>query len=137
MQLIGAMAQIAASRQAAQAHEQAGEDTARAKREQAAQAESAAKDKELERLVKLRKVLAAQRANWAASGIDAGSGSPVTVAQRSYQMFELDQGADLINTRAQIRSLNNSADAAIRMGRIKARGSLMSGVVGAMNTWNT
>lgn len=137
MQLIGAMASIAASRQAAAAHEQAGVDKARAYKEQAAQAESAAKDKELERLVKLRRVLAAQRAAWSVSGIDAGTGSPITVAQRSYQMFELDQGADLINTRALIRSYNNSADAAIRMGRIKARGSLMSGVVNTINTWNT
>jgi len=118
---------------AAQAHRQAGEDQARAYKEQAAQAESAAKDRELERLVKIRKIKASQRAHWAAAGIDSATGSPTTIANRSYQMFELDQGADLINTRSQIRTLNNSADAAIRMGRIKATGSLLSG---AINAWD-
>ena len=129
---------------AAQAHGQAGEDQARAYKEQAAQAESAAKDRELERLVKIRKIKASQRAHWAAAGIDSATGSPTTIASRSYQMFELDQGADLINTRSQIRSLNNSADAAIRMGRIKARHSLLTSRVRTYsslsqmaNTWNT
>jgi len=134
---LGAMVQIAAASQAAKAHEQAGQDRARAYREQAEQAESAAKDRELERLVKLRTTLAAQRAYWAGAGIDSTSGSPTTVAARSYETFELDQGADLINTRQQIRSFNNSADAAIRMGKIKARGSILGGVMGAANTWNS
>ena len=122
---IGAMVQIAAASQAAKAHEQAGQDRARAYREQAEQAESAAKDRELERLVTLRKTLSAQRAYWSGAGIDATMGSPTTVAARSYETFQLDQGADLINTRQQIRSFNNSADAAIRMGQIKARGSIL------------
>ena len=134
---IGAMVQIAAASQAAKAHEQAGQDRARAYREQAEQAESAAKDRELERLVTLRKTLSAQRAYWSGAGIDATMGSPTTVAARSYETFQLDQGADLINTRQQIRSFNNSADAAIRMGQIKARGSILGGVMGAANTWNT
>ena len=134
---LGAMVQIAAASQAAKAHEQAGQDRARAYREQAEQAESAAKDRELERLVKIRTTLAAQRAYWAGAGIDSTSGSPTTVAARSYETFELDQGADLINTRQQIRSFNNSADAAIRMGKIKAQGSILGGVMGAANTWNT
>tara|TARA_R100001480_G_scaffold60244_1_gene72819 strand:- start:577 stop:1032 length:456 start_codon:yes stop_codon:yes gene_type:complete len=151
MQLIGVLAQVAAisaqnqaAQQAAVAHEQSGKDQARAYKEQAEQSESAAKDRELERLVKLRKVKASQRAYWAAAGIDSATGSPTTVASRSYQMFELDQGADLINTRSQIRSLNNSADAAIRMGRIKARHSLLTSRVRTLgslsqmaNTWNT
>ena len=134
---IGAMVQIAAASQAAKAHEQAGQDRARAYREQAEQAESAAKDRELERLVTLRKTLSAQRAYWSGAGIDATMGSPTTVAARSYETFQLDQGADLINTRQQIRSFNNSADAAIRMGQIKARGSILGGVMGAANTWNS
>jgi len=135
--MIGAIAQIAAAGQAAKAHEQAGQDRSRAYKEQAEQAESAAKDRELNRLVKLRKVMSAQRAYWAGAGIDSATGSPTTIASRSYETFELDQGADLINTRQQIRSFNNSADAAIRMGRIKARGSILGGVMGAANTWNT
>jgi len=129
MELIGVMASINAS----SAHQQSGQDQARAYKEQAEQAESSAKDRELERLVKLRKVMAAQRAYWSGSGIDSATGSPTTLANRSYEMFELDQGADLINTRQQIRSFNNSADAAIRMGNIKARGSLLSG---ALNAWD-
>lgn len=137
MQVIGAMAQIAAASQAASAHRQAGQDQAAALRAKAESAESAAKDRELERLVKLRKVMAAQRAYWSTSGVQGGVGSPTTVASRSYEMFELDQGADLINTRHQIRTLNNSADAAIRMGRMKGRASLMSGFMGAANTWNS
>ena len=56
---------------------------------------------------------------------------------RSYEMFELDQGADLINTRQQIRSYNNSANSAIKIGRIKAKGSMLSAMAGAANTWNT
>ena len=81
--------------------------------------------------------MSAQRAYWAGAGIDSTIGSPTTVAARSYETFQLDQGADLINTRQQIRSFNNSADAAIRMGKIKARGSILGGVMGAANTWNT
>jgi hypothetical protein len=141
MQAIGVAASIAsisagrkASAQAARAHAQAGEDQARAYKEQAESAKSAAKDRELERLINLRKVRAAQRAHWAGSGIDSGSGSPTTIASRSYQMFELDQGADLINTRWQIRTLNNSADAAIRMGRIKSKHSLLTG---KLNTYSS
>jgi hypothetical protein len=134
---LGAMVQLAAASNAAKAHEQAGQDRARAYKEQAEQAESAAKDRELERLVKIRRTLSSQRAYWAGAGIDASMGSPTTVAARSYETFELDQGADLINTRQQIRSFNNSADAAVRMGKIKARGSILGGVMGAANTWNT
>ena len=134
---LGAMVQLAAASNAAKAHEQAGQDRARAYREQAEQAESAAKDRELERLVKIRRTLSSQRAYWAGAGIDASMGSPTTVAARSYETFELDQGADLINTRQQIRSFNNSADAAVRMGKIKAKGSILGGVMGAANTWNT
>ena len=137
MQLIGVMAQVAASQQAARAHEQSGQDQARAYREQAEQAESAAKDRELNRLVKLRQVQAAQRAYWSGAGIDSATGTPTTIASRSYETFELDQGAALINTRQQVRSLNNSADAAIRSGQIKARGSLLSGVASAANTYNS
>ena len=134
---LGAMVQLAAASNAAKAHEQAGQDRARAYKEQAEQAESAAKDRELERLVKIRRTLSSQRAYWAGAGIDASMGSPTTVAARSYETFELDQGADLINTRQQIRSFNNSADAAVRMGKIKARGSILGGVMGAANTWNS
>jgi hypothetical protein len=131
--LIGVMASI----NAASAHQASGEAEAQALRDKAASAESAAKDRELERLINLRKVRSAQRAYWSAAGIDPATGSPLTVASRSYEMFELDQGADLINTRQQIRTYNNSADAAIRIGRIKARGSILSGMAGAANTWNT
>jgi hypothetical protein len=127
MQLLGIMAQLAASQSAAQGHRAAGQAQATAYREQAEQAESSAKDRELQRLVKLRRVMAGQRAHWAASGVDSSSGSPTTIAGRSYEMFELEEGADLINTRQQIRSFNNSANSAIRIGRIKARGSMLSG----------
>jgi len=134
MQVIGAMAQIAASQQAASAHRASGEAEAQALRDKAESAESAAKDRELTRLVQLRKVRAAQRAYWSTSGVDSFTGSPTIVAARSYEMFELDQGADLINTRQQIRTYNNSADAAVRIGRIRARSSILGGVMGAANT---
>lgn len=137
MELIGAMAQMAASQQAAEAHRASGEAQARAYREQAEQAESKAKDEELKRLKNLRQALASQRAHWAAAGISSQSGSPTTVAQSSMSNFELDQGAALINTRQQVRSLNNSADAAIRVGNIKARGSLLSGVASGVNRYNS
>ena len=58
MQLIGVMAQVAASQQAAKAHEQSGEAQAQAYRDQAEQAESKAKDEELIRLKNLRQALA-------------------------------------------------------------------------------
>ena len=136
MQLIGVMAQVAASQQAAKAHEQSGQAQAQAYRDQAEQAESKAKDEELIRLKNLRQALASQRAYWAAAGIDSATGSPTTITQASQDNFELDQGAALINTRQQVRSLNNSADAAIRSGQIKARGSLLSGVASGINTYN-
>jgi len=137
MQLIGVMAQVAASQQAAKAHEQSGQAQAQAYRDQAEQAESKAKDEELIRLKNLRQALASQRAYWAAAGIDSATGSPTTIRATSKENFELDQGAALINTRQQVRSLNNSADAAIRTGQIKARGSLLSGVASAANTYNS
>ena len=80
---------------------------------------------------------AAQRAYWSAAGIDPATGSPAVVADRSYQMFTLDQGADLINTRQQIRTFNNEAASARKIGKIKARGSILSGMASAANTWNT
>jgi len=134
MQVIGAMAQIAASQQAAKAYEASGEAEAQALKDKAESAKSAAKDRELTRLVQLRKVRAAQRAYWSTSGVDSFTGSPTVVAARSYEMFDLDQGADLINTRQQIRTYNNSATAALRIGRLKGRSSILGGVMGAANT---
>ena len=137
MQVIGAMAQIAASQQAAKAHRASGQAEAQALRDKAESAENAAQDREILRLQKIRKTISSQRAYWAASGIDAATGSPTTIASRSYETFELDQGSDLINTRQQIRSYNNSANSAIKIGNIKARGSILSGAMGAAQTWNT
>ena len=137
MQVIGAMAQIAASQQAAKAHRASGEAEAVALRDKAEQAENKAQDEEILRLQNIRRTISTQRAYWAAAGIDPSTGSPDTIASRSYETFELDQGAALINTRSQIRSYNKSADAAIRISNIKARGSLLSGAMGAAQTWNT
>ena len=132
--LIGAMAQIAASQQAAKAHRASGQAEAQALRDKAESAENAAQDREIIRLQKIRKTISTQRAYWAAAGIDPSTGSPDTIASRSYETFELDQGAALINTRSQIRSYNKSADAAIRISNIKARGSLIGGFMGANKT---
>jgi len=137
MQLIPVLAQLAVAGSAAAAHEASGEAEAKSKEDQAEQAESAAKDRELTRLQDLRRVRAAQRAYWSAAGIDPATGSPAVVADRSYQMFTLDQGADLINTRQQIRTFNNEAASARKIGKIKARGSILSGMASAANTWNT
>lgn len=136
MQLIGVMAQVAASKQAASAHQASGEAQAQSYRDQAKQAESKAKDEELQRLQKLRLALSSQRAHWAAAGIDSSTGTPTTLADTSNENFQLDQGAALINTRQQVRSLNNSADASIKIGKIKARGSLLSGVASGINSFN-
>ena len=132
--MIGAMAQIAAASQAAKAHRASGQAEAVALRDKAESAENAAQDREIIRLQKIRKTISTQRAYWAAAGLDSATGSPDTIASRSYETFELDQGADLINTRQQIRSYNNSANAAIRIGNIKARGSLIGGFMGANKT---
>ena len=134
---IGAIAQIAAAQQAAQAHRASGQAEAVALRDKAEQAENKAQDEEILRLQNIRRTISTQRAYWAAAGIDPSTGSPDTIASRSYETFELDQGAALINTRSQIRSYNKSADAAIRISNIKARGSLLSGAMGAAQTWNT
>ena len=138
MQVIGAMAQIAASQQAAKAHRASGQAEAQALRDKAESAENAAQDREIIRLQKIRKTISTQRAYWAAAGIDPSTGSPDTIASRSYETFELDQGAALVNTRQQIRSFNNSADAAIKMGNIKARHSILSNrasSLSAMSSW--
>ena len=137
MQVIGAMAQIAASQQAAKAHRASGQAEAVALRDKAEQAENKAQDEEILRLQNIRRTISTQRAYWAAAGIDPSTGSPDTIASRSYETFELDQGAALINTRSQIRSYNKSADAAIKISNIKARGSLLSGAMGAAQNWNT
>ena len=134
---IGAIAQIAAAQQAAQAHRASGQAEAVALKDKAEQAENKAQDEEILRLQNIRRTISTQRAYWAAAGIDPSTGSPDTIASRSYETFELDQGAALINTRSQIRSYNKSADAAIRISNIKARGSLLSGAMGAAQTWNT
>jgi len=135
--MLGAIAQIAASQQAAKAHRASGQAEAQALRDKAESAENAAQDREILRLQNIRRTISSQRAYWAAAGIDPATGSPNTISDRSYETFELDQGADLINTRQQIRSYNNSADAAIRISRIKARGSILTGAMGAAQTWNT
>jgi len=135
--MLGAIAQIAASQQAAKAHRASGQAEAQALRDKAESAENAAQDREILRLQNIRRTISSQRAYWAAAGIDPATGSPNTISDRSYETFELDQGADLINTRQQIRTYNNSADAAIRISRIKARGSILTGAMGAAQTWNT
>ena len=138
MQVIGAMAQIAASQQAAKAHRASGQAEAVALRDKAEQAENKAQDEEILRLQNIRRTISTQRAYWAAAGIDPSTGSPDTIASRSYETFELDQGAALVNTRQQIRSFNNSADAAIKMGNIKARHSILSNrasSLSAMSSW--
>tara|TARA_R100001377_G_C3139983_1_gene92321 strand:+ start:67 stop:486 length:420 start_codon:yes stop_codon:yes gene_type:complete len=134
MEIIGAFAQIGAANQAAKANRAAGQADAQALRDKAEEAESKAKDEELLRLQKLRLTMATQRAYWAAAGLDSSTGSPTTIANRSLETFKLDQGAALINTRAQIRSFNNQADNSIKIGNIRARGSLMAGYAGAANT---
>ena len=131
---IGAIAQIAAAQQAAQAHRASGQAEAVALKDKAEQAENKAQDEEILRLQNIRRTISTQRAYWAAAGLDSATGSPDTIASRSYETFELDQGAALINTRSQIRSYNNSANAAIRIGNIKARGSLIGGFMGANQT---
>ena len=137
MQVIGAMAQIAASQQAAKAHRASGQAEAVALRDKAEQAENKAQDEEILRLQNIRRTISTQRAYWAAAGIDPSTGSPDTIASRSYETFELDQGAALINTRSQIRSYNKAADSAIKVANIKARGSILTGAMGAAQTWNT
>ena len=137
MQIIGAMAQIAASQQAAKAHRASGEAEAVALRDKSEQAENKAQDEEILRLQNIRRTISTQRAYWAAAGIDSATGSPTTIASRSFETFELDQGAALINTRSQIRSYNKAADSAIKVANIKARGSILSGAMGAAQTWNT
>ena len=132
--MLGAIAQIAASQQAAKAHRASGQAEAQALRDKAESAENAAQDREILRLQNIRRTISSQRAYWAAAGIDSATGSPNTISDRSYETFELDQGADLINTRQQIRSYNNSANAAIKIGRIRARGSLIGGFMGANKT---
>tara|TARA_R110000787_G_scaffold274713_1_gene382792 strand:- start:502 stop:921 length:420 start_codon:yes stop_codon:yes gene_type:complete len=134
MEVIGAFGQIAASRQAAKANRAAGQADSEALKAKAEEAESKAKDEELLRLQNLRLTMATQRAYWAAAGLDASTGSPTTIANRSLETFKLDQGAALINTRAQIRSFNNQANNAIKIGNIRAKGSIMSGYAGAANT---
>ena len=131
------MAQIAAAQSSSKAHRASGQAEAVALRDKAEQAENKAQDEEILRLQNIRRTISTQRAYWAAAGIDPSTGSPDTIASRSYETFELDQGAALINTRSQIRSYNKSADAAIRISNIKARGSLLSGAMGAAQTWNT
>ena len=131
MQVIGIMAGIAASQQSAAAYTASGEAESQALKDKAESAENAAQDEEIIRLQKVRQVMSSQRAYWAAAGIDPTSGSPQTIAARSYETFELDQGAALINTRQQVRSYNNSADAAIKISNIKAKGARMRGLMGA------
>ena len=131
---VGAILQIAAAQQAAQAHRASGEAEAVALKDKAEQAENKAQDEEILRLQNIRRTISTQRAYWAAAGIDPSTGSPDTIASRSYETFELDQGAALINTRSQIRSYNKSADSAIRISNIKARGSLIGGFMGANKT---
>ena len=134
---IGAIAQIAAAQQAAQAHRASGQAEAVALKDKAEQAENKAQDEEILRLQNIRRTISTQRAYWAAAGIDPSTGSPDTIASRSYETFELDQGAALINTRSQIRSYNKAADSAIKVANIKARGSILTGAMGAAQTWNT
>tara|TARA_R110000851_G_scaffold683_1_gene2270 strand:+ start:445 stop:885 length:441 start_codon:yes stop_codon:yes gene_type:complete len=131
---VGAILQIASAAQAAKAHRASGQAEAQALEDKAESAENAAQDREILRLQKIRKTLSTQRAYWSAAGIDPSTGSPSTIASRSYETFELDQGADLINTRQQIRTYNNSATAAIKRGNINARGSLIGGFMGANKT---
>ena len=127
MELIGVMAQIGASQQAAKAHQQSGQAQAQAYRDQTEQAESKAKDEELIRLKSLRQALSSQRAHWAAAGIDSSTGSATTISNVSKNNFELDQGAALLNTRSLIRSFNNQAENSIKIAKYKARGSLLAG----------
>lgn len=105
---------------------QSGYAQKQAYKDQAAQTESAAKDRELMRLQSLRSALASQRAHWASSGVSSASGSPMTIADNSFQNYTLERGADHINTRSQIRTLNNSANSAVTSGWIKAGSSLLS-----------
>lgn len=127
MEIVGAIAGLAASGQAAKAHKEAGRADAAELRAKAVSVQNKADEEEILRLQKLRLLRGTQSAYFAAAGIDSTSGSAETIANRSLETFNLDQGAALLNTRSLIRSYNNQAINSIKMAKYKARGSLLSG----------
>ena len=127
MEIVGAALGLAASGQAAKAHKEAGRADAVELRAKAVSAQNKADEEEILRLQKLRLIRGTQSAYYAAAGIDPTSGSAETIANRSLETFNLDQGAALLNTRSLIRSFNNQAENSIKIAKYKARGSLLTG----------
>ncbi len=105
---------------------QAGKQQQLAYKLQADAQDQALKDRELQRLQKLRRTQSGQRAYWAARGISGTEGSPAVIAQQSRLGYQLESGADTASTGREIQRLSSAGRAGSKAGYWKAGGSLLS-----------
>ena len=105
---------------------QAGKQQKLAYKMQADAQDQALKDRELQRLQKLRKAQSSQRAYWAGRGISGLEGSAAVIAQQSRLGYQLEAGADLSSTGREIQRLSSAGSAAEKAGYWKAGSSLLS-----------
>ena len=110
----------------AAASAQAGKQQKLSYKMQADAQDQALKDRELQRLQKLRKAQSSQRAYWAGRGVSGTEGSAAVISQQSRLGYQLEAGADLSSTGREIQRLSSAGSAAERAGYMKAGSSLLS-----------
>jgi hypothetical protein len=91
------------------------------------QEESAARDREVQRMRRLNAILGAQNAAIAASGV-ANSGSVANVSLVDAKRAAEDSQVDRINTSSRIIALDTNRRAIRKAGQIQAAGTILSAV---------
>jgi len=106
---------------------QTGKQSNLAYKMQADAEDQALKDRELQRLQKLRKAQSSQRAYWAGRGVSGTEGSAAVISQQSRLGYQLEEGADLSSTGRSTQRLSSAGSAASSAGYWGAASSLMTG----------
>jgi len=98
---------------------QSGRAESKAYKLQAQNEADAEKDRELQRLRKLRMAQSSQRAYFGSRGVDPYVGSASTIAQESRVSYKRESEADRISTGREIQSLGTRASSAKTKGYVK------------------
>lgn len=90
-------------------------------------------EREVDRLQKLRRVLAQNNVNAASSGISLTSGTVTALKQGSITKFEQDQLTDRVNTSSFVNNLKATAQFNSQIASLQNQGAVIRGI-GAITT---
>ena len=96
--------------------------------EQGRKAHLQSTQREVDRLQKLRRTLAQNNVNAAASGVSLTSGTVTDLKQGSIKQFESDQLTDRVNTNSFVNNLKATANFNSQIAGLQNQGALVRGI---------